>query len=251
MKLGSRLAQILRPLLVIAGMAALAGTAAGEVGSSALRAAPAMHCRSLKHVVARSTRLAVAFDGDIKTCDRRTGHTRYVGTDYPFGPPARAISVVGHLVGFAADVEGDGDMPNHTVIRIADLRHHKRLADGFLQRWGLTMGLPYDYPVKIGSLAIDAHRRAAWIECPEADRRATGSARPNCIHPGDTDTVQLLPSPAAIKPGSANIAAPTQIATGTNIDPRYVRLTQTRVVWTQGNRTRSRRLPPLRSKGLR
>lgn len=214
-------------------------------------ARPAGHCRPMRHVAGQSRPLVVSYvdlpgtdTWDIKTCDRRTGRTRNIGTDYPFGPPARAVSVVGHLVGFAADVEGDGDMPNYTLIRIADLRHQKRLEDGPLQRWGLIMGLPSIYPVKIGSLAIDAHRRVAWIQCPEPDDRATGSARPNCVHPGDTDSVELLPSVAAIQPGTRAIAAPIEIATGRDIDPRSVRLTATRVVWTQGGRRHSRRLPP-------
>lgn len=230
-------------LLIIALLVA----ADGRVGmTQAASARPVDHCRSVSHVVGQSKQLVVSWnDGDIRTCDRKTGRTRHIGTDYPFGPPARSISVVGHLVGFAADVEGDGDMPNSTIIEIADLRHHKRLEDGPLQRWGLIMGLPSTYPVKIGSLTIDAHRRVAWIQCPEADTRATGSARPNCIRPGDRDSVQLLPSPAAIQSGSANIAAPVQLATGTDIDPRSVRLTPTRVVWVQGGRRHSRALPVL------
>jgi hypothetical protein len=230
------------PLLVVALLAALAGGVGMTQAAGGDRHLG--HCRSVRHAVGHSKQLVVSWDGDIKTCDRATGRVRHVGTDYPFGPPARAISVVGYLVGFAVDVEGDGDMPNYTFIRIADLRHHKRLEDGPLQRWGLIMGLPSISPVKIGSLAIDAHRRVAWIQCPEPDDRATGSARPNCVHPGDSDTVQLLPSARAIA-GSNAIVDPVEIATGTDIDPRSVRLTPTNVIWTQGGHRHSRALRAL------
>jgi hypothetical protein len=168
-----------------------------------------------------------------------------VNIDPVFGPPARSIAVAGSLVGYAAEAEGDGYSPDVTIIRIADVRHRSVLDPTGEQRWGLSMLLPDGEPAKVGSLAIDRHRRAAWIQCPDDGNEELGDARPNCVHPGDNDTVRLLPSPYAKRPGTRGIADPVDIAIGRDIDPRSIRLTSTRVAWTQAGRTHTRRLPSL------
>jgi hypothetical protein len=169
---------------------------------------------------------------DLYACRRSTGETIPLGDassgDYPFLPPA--MDLTGPLLAWS-DEECDRDACESGAFAI-DMRHPSE-ARGFVN--GTVASPKAPLLVKVGSLRVTGNGTLVWIACPERNRKKLrGSRAPNCVHPGDRDSVYM--NPADKRPIK-------RLDRGKSIDPSSLRMSGHRVRWRHGDHWRHAVVP--------
>jgi hypothetical protein len=169
---------------------------------------------------------------EVFACLKATGQGTPLGSaadaTYPFLPPA--IDLTGPVVGYGIQL-CDVDFCA-TGLYATDMRHPNDVR-GSLNG---SYGAPGRHRlVKVGSLRVARSGVLVWIACPEAARRKVrGERGPNCIRPGDRDSVYLRP--LAGKPFKL-------LDRGRTIDPSSLRLKAGRISWLHGHHRRHASIP--------
>ena len=220
------LASALAVVLASGATSALGGGLA-PASSAATRCFPSSARIILKDHVAA---IADTADGLI-ACDYNVRSPQLVDSpiDTIFAFRGPSLSLNGSYLGFAVD---DCD-PNAVtcvtrVVRI-DLTERYAGPTGFPAQ---PIGKPY---VKVGSLRVGRHGGLIWIVCPERgdSLNLLGKQTPNCVRPGDRDTVITL---------AAGAKSEVILDSGRQIDPSSLRLSGTTAGWSHSGRTRHARL---------
>ena len=214
---------------IAAGMTLAVGGPWARASSAAARCFPAGSRVILKDHVAA---IADTPDG-LMACDYSVRNPQLVdspiATVFAFRGPSLALN--GSYVGFAVD---DCDYQKLTcVTQVAEVNLAERGGAGPTGFPAQPTGKPY---VKVGSLRVGRHGDLIWIACPERAQDVLnlfGKQTPNCVGPGDRDTVITL---------AAGTKSEVILDSGRQIDPSSLRLSGTTASWSHSGRRRHARL---------
>jgi hypothetical protein len=163
---------------------------------------------------------------DVFACLKATGEGNALGDarshDYPFLYPA--MNLAGPVIAYAD--EGCDREFCGTTVTATDMRHPHDV-HGVVNG---SLGAPRpNQLVKVGSLRVSRGGTLVWIACPERRlTKLTGSRKPNCVRPGDRDTVYLRIRGRPLK----------RLDHGRTIDPSSLRLRSGRASWLHGHHRR-------------
>jgi hypothetical protein len=148
--------------------------------------------------------------------------------DLVFAFRGTALALAGHVAGYAAescDVATGDCFSDVFAVDLAQPDFTKqRLVGHRAARFGQGV-------VKVGSLRVTRTGSLAWITCPERTPHGLLSAarKPNCVHPGDRDTVISL---------TIGASAVQILDAGKRIDPSSLQLRGSRLTWIDRARKR-------------
>jgi hypothetical protein len=177
---------------------------------------------------------AVADTGDgLVACDFGVRNPQLldspIDTVFAFRGPSLVLN--GTYLGFAVD---DCDYQKPTCeTQVAQINLAERGGAGPTGFPAQPTGKPY---AKVGSLRVGRRGDLIWIVCPDRGQDPGflfGKQTPNCVRPGDRDTVITL---------AAGTKSEVILDSGRRIDPSSLRLSGTVASWSHSGRRRHARL---------